>query len=282
MFQYSLYLFLNKEKNITDLSFSDFIITKHHNGIDIAKAFKLKLNLKDRLSFYLIENLKPFFFNKLIRPILRRIIPSIQNISMKNYFEVNEFVYDSDVLRQMNSIFIGTWQSLKYFENIRSIVLDEFKFKDIVDKSNREVIRMIKESKSVSIHIRRGDFLTSNWSNTHFVIRDLSYYNRAIDFIKAKIINPYFFIFSDDMDWVKNNLIVENAFYIEHNEGKKSYIDMHLMSLCEHNIIANSTFSWWGAWLNQNNSKIVVAPNIWLRGVNCKELMPKDWIYLEL
>jgi hypothetical protein len=109
----------------------------------------------------------------------------------------------------------------------------------------------------------------------------LKYYENAIEVIKSKAVSPYFFVFTDDMVWAKANLLVENIYFVEGNEKNKSHIDMYLMSICKHNIVANSTFSWWGAWLNKNANKIVVSPIKWLTTKRQKDgLAIKEWIYL--
>jgi hypothetical protein len=110
----------------------------------------------------------------------------------------------------------------------------------------------------------------------------ISYYQNAINYISAQVEQPYFFIFSDDMGWAKENLKMDlPCIYIDHNHGAESYNDMRLMSLCQHHIIANSSFSWWGAWLNASSNKIVIAPKKWFaNNNNVKDLLPIDWITL--
>ena len=108
----------------------------------------------------------------------------------------------------------------------------------------------------------------------------IDYYKKAIDFLQNKEKDLYFYIFSDDMDWVKNNISISNALYIDWNKSENSWQDMYLMSQCKHNIIANSTFSWWGAWLNQNPNKLIIAPKKFLNTIETPDLIPSDWIKL--
>jgi hypothetical protein len=104
----------------------------------------------------------------------------------------------------------------------------------------------------------------------------LDYYQKSINLINSRVKDPKYYVFSDDMDWVKKNLIIKNAVYVEGNKGG---VDLQLMSLCKHNIIANSTFSWWGAWLNNNPEKIVISPKKWFNDMNMKnDIIPEDWI----
>ena len=133
---------------------------------------------------------------------------------------------------------------------------------------------------SVCIHIRRGDYVEDIITNQFHGVCNLDYYYRSIEYIASKIKNPYFFVFSDDPLWVKQNLILKYPCdYIDQNFGKKDYEDMRVISKCKHNIIANSSFSWWGAWLNINPNKIVIAPKNWFKSkaINTKDLIPESW-----
>ncbi len=114
----------------------------------------------------------------------------------------------------------------------------------------------------------------------HGGICTMDYYQQAIDIMKSKIVNPKFFIFSNDIEWCHSHLKLADAVYITGNKGENSYRDMQLMSMCKHNIIANSSFSWWGAWLNNNPDKIVIAPAKWFNDpkINTRDLIPDDWI----
>jgi hypothetical protein len=141
-------------------------------------------------------------------------------------------------------------------------------------------LKNINTTTSVSIHIRRGDYLSSKFVDGFSNICTIDYYNRSIDKIKSNLDLPVFFVFSDDQEWVKQNIIIKNAFYLNHNIGKNSWQDMYLMSKCKHNIIANSSFSWWGAWLNSNNQKIVIAPKKWWNDFKQDDVVPETWVRL--
>lgn len=117
----------------------------------------------------------------------------------------------------------------------------------------------------------------------HGNISTLEYYKKAITIIEGKISNPQFFVFSDDINWCIKNLILKGAFYVDGKIGKESYKDMQLMSFCKHNIIANSSFSWWAAWLNKNKSKIVIAPSRMINSdYNFNDAFPTDWYLIEV
>ncbi len=157
----------------------------------------------------------------------------------------------------------GYWQSEDYFKEIRDQLLIEFSLKVTLNTNNLNMLNTIKsDSDSVSLHIRRGDYVTGPVDNS----LDLSYYHNAIDLIKNRVTNPTFYIFSDDPTWVQENLKLENAHYIDFNKGNEGFFDIELMKNCKHNITANSSFSWWGSWLNENPNKIVIMPKVWLPG----------------
>jgi hypothetical protein len=166
----------------------------------------------------------------------------------------------------------GFFQSEKYFLNIRERLIKQFKEPLLIEKLVDEKYSQLNE-RVTSIHIRRGDYLKN--TNYH-PIQPIEYYTKAIELVKD--ITDYFFIFSDDIDWCKNNLIGDNFIYID---GECDYIDLFLMARCKNNIIANSSFSWWGAWLNKNENKIVIAPHLWfgpMIGENITDLIPEKWV----
>lgn len=166
-----------------------------------------------------------------------------------------------------NSFLEGYWGNENYFKDIRDVLLSDLQLKNEYESRYFHLLRKeISETDSVSIHVRRGDYLESK-NQAIFFNLDLEYYIRAIELIRLKVSSPKFFIFSDDIQWAKENLSLQliNAVYI--NEGKelKDFEELMLMSYCTHNIIANSTFSWWGAWLNRNENKIVIQPKKWYK-----------------
>ena len=172
------------------------------------------------------------------------------------------------------------WQNEKYFKNIESDIRDEFTLKKPLDNRFANVIKQIENTPSVSMHLRRGDYVDDKKTKAVHDVCDLEYYNRAIDIILAQVNSPTFFIFSDDIDWAEDNLKVPHpAFWVSNLEGK-DHEELLLMSKCKHNIIANSTFSWWAAWLNQNPNKIVVAPKQWFVDKTSEEvdILPQKWI----
>jgi hypothetical protein len=141
----------------------------------------------------------------------------------------------------------------------------------------------IKNEESVSIHVRRGDYISIPKNNELYETCSESYYSEAMNLVKAKFPNAVFYVFSDEPEWFRKNVKVNVPLvYVTHNVGEKSYEDLILMSQCKHNIIANSSFSWWGAWLNDNKNKVVIAPQKWFKdkSKDTKDLIPQKWIQL--
>lgn len=174
----------------------------------------------------------------------------------------------------------GFFQSEHYFKKISSIINKEFTLKNPLSSTAQNFKDQINtQINSVSIHIRRGDYISNLEANKHHGVCDLPYYQKAISKIKEVLESPVFFIFSDDIEWTKENLELENAVYVS-NPDLTECEELMLMSYCKHNIIANSTFSWWGAWLNQNKNKIVIAPQKWLNTDISKQpdIIPPTWI----
>jgi len=177
------------------------------------------------------------------------------------------------------SYLMGNWQSEKYFKHAEDTIRSDFSFKFPPAGRNAELAEQISNSVAVSLHVRRGDIAANPASLAVHGLCSLDYYRRAVEYVTAQIAQPEFFIFSDDMPWVREYLQVEYpCHYIEHNKGPESYNDMRLMSLCRHHIIANSSFSWWGAWLDPRGDKIVVAPDRWFASeFDSSDIIPSTW-----
>jgi hypothetical protein len=208
------------------------------------------------------------FISKLTRAIEVKIL------------KIHHIGYSPNILDTEENYLDGYWQSHKYLNPIRDVLLKEITLKKPLPEKYKNILDQIKNTPSVSIHIRRGDYVNNKKTKSMHDICTLEYYSKAIDLIQASVNNPTFFIFSDDIDWVSKNLAVPHpAFWVSNLDGK-GYEEMHLMSLCRHNIIANSSFSFWGAWLNQNPNKIVVAPRKWNNRYQdeYKDLLPSNWL----
>lgn len=232
-------------------------------------------------------NYKEITFDKLsvcnldtkYKMFLIRNINKFTNLFSSIYFEKVPFIYDESVFNSKSTLFVGYWQSYKYFNRIREVLLREFSLKNVVNEKNQAILDRIRSTNSVSLHVRRGDYVSTN-PLKESIVCSLEYYDVAISLIKKKIDNPTFFIFSDEIDWVKSNLNIEhlNHEYVDLNSENPEY-DLELMKNCKNNIIANSSFSWWGAWLNNNQDKVVIVPKIWMHGKHISiELVVDGWI----
>lgn len=186
--------------------------------------------------------------------------------------------YNPSVFNTKKNIVAGYWQDIRYFENIAEDVKQSFRFRNI-DDVNKSIAEELRGCESVSIHIRRGDYL----SFPDLMICTSNYYDQAIKIFKEKFLNPVFYVFSDDIKWSDSFMRERGINYklIDVNRGNDSYKDMFLMTQCRHNVIANSSFSWWGAWLGTYKNKKVVCPKIWRKG---SALHPQidEWIKIEV
>ena len=190
--------------------------------------------------------------------------------------------FDPDILRVSRSVYLtGYWQSEKYFKDIEEIIRREFTIRNDPDAVNQEMAAMINKSTSVSLHIRRGDYVSNPRIRQTHGVCSLDYYEAAVAKLMQFAKDPHFFVFSDDIEWAKQNLKLQYPLtFVSHNGPERDYEDLRLMSLCKHHIIANSTFSWWGAWLSTNRRKIVIAPKRWFSDPDrdSRDLIPESWL----
>jgi hypothetical protein len=274
MFQYAFYMFFKTFQSEVKLDKSSYDKSNIHNGFELDKVFKTHdidfAEIKDFIN--LLDN------NKCINSKIRRKIIGLK----KTHYKEFNLSYNKNIQKKFKHInyniyFDGYWQSEKYFSSIKEEIRKEFVFQELDDEKNLSILNKIKNSISISIHIRRGDYLNNKLYKN---ICTLEYYKRAIEIVEKNVHNPTFFIFSNDIEWCKENFNqLQKKEFINWNIGKDSFKDMQLMSLCSHNIIANSTFSWWGAWLNTNPSKIVISPTQFINSTNSlKDLIPSSWI----
>lgn len=250
-----------------------------HQGFELDKVFNIRKS-QDPYS-YLISKFVSWF-SQTIRFFPRRYKSFLFKCIGISVVKVDEnFVFYKQVFsfENRNELFMGTWQSEKYFKHAIKQVQQSFVFKtNLLSKLTKEVEKTILKTNSVSIHIRRGDYFSSQYIDGFGGICTLEYYIKAISIIKAKTENIKLFIFTDDITWAKENLQFLELTFVSHNIGNNSWQDMYLMSICKHNIIANSSFSWWAAWLNKNNEKIVVAPQRWWSSMEKDDVVPENWI----
>ncbi len=214
---------------------------------------------------------------RLFKRTINRILPLFD----QSYIQEKRFHFDPDVLTLPDEVYLeGYWQCEKYFKDIEETIRKEFSIKPEQDSFNKSIGEAIAATDSVSIHVRRGDYVTDSATSQIYGMCEPSYYKAAIKLVSARMREPHFFVFSDDPDWVKTKMnFIQPAAFIGHNGPENAYEDMRLMSMCKHHIIANSSFSWWGAWLGQNREKKVIAPARWFNvaGYDTRDLCPESW-----
>lgn len=275
MFQYALALtfcFDHPEDKIL-IDISHYNHYKLHTGFELKRVFNVNLPVAQKSDIACLSYYIPHYT---LSRIVRKILPKRKT----EYIERAPYHYD-DALGKLagDMYFEGYWQSPKYFDRYRRQITEAFKFPEFDNLENRETARAIGQQETVSIHVRRGDYVgTTDYSG----ICTVEYYRKAIEWVFATWKAPVFFIFSDDMDWCKSNIIPllrgRQVFLVDCNRGKDSYRDMQLMSMANCCVIANSSFSWWGAWLNARPEKVVIAPSKWVNSTDAKDIYPSDWI----
>lgn len=177
----------------------------------------------------------------------------------------------------------GYWQSEKYFSDCVAAVRRELTASTPLDPANAAVAAQIDVVTAVSLHVRRGDYADDPKTNRYHGTCSPDYYRRAVEHIAARVGSPHVFVFSDDAQWTRANLHVDvPATFVDANPADRGFGDMHLMSRCRHHVVANSSFSWWGAWLDPSPHKIVVAPKRWFNadGLDTRDLVPAVWVRL--
>lgn len=244
-----------------------------HNGLEIQKIFGVALQ---EASLMDILKMAWYFPNYWIDFHLLKYLPNRKN-TIK---ELSGQKFNAEIMKDSSDKYYdGYWQSFQYFDKYRTEILKEFSFPPFNEHENVELSRLLKNDRfSIGIHIRRGDYL-KNWK--YQGLCGIDYYKKAIDYIFTHVESPHFYLFSDDTDWVTANIcpLLKGANYrlVNWNKGSHSYRDMQLMSMCKNLIIANSSFSWWAAYLNQNNP-IVIAPEKWTNSYTDFRIQYPNWI----
>lgn len=230
------------------------------------KRYKLRSFLLESFSIKhaplsLMEKIRYDTLSKYIRKVSKKF-PGIARLLLGICCEKKEYEFDETVFGASCHYFDGYWQDARYFENIRKELLEELSLIEPLNQDNIQMLETIQKCEAVSVHIRRGDYLKIK----HQQVCTLEYYRKAVDILLGEVENPTFFIFSDDIEWARENLALPNeTFFVDFNQDNPER-DLELIKNCKHNVIANSTFSWWGAWLNRHDEKIVIVPTEWRVG----------------
>ncbi|WP_373399048.1 alpha-1,2-fucosyltransferase [Algoriphagus halophilus] len=277
MFQFALAIVMDSIGKPTKISVNDYILHEHYQGFELIKAFDIPICFDDRF--------RVIYVSKFLRPLLvhsklnwfKKFAKNIFRFSDNIYYEKDEFCFDQKIYELDNYYLIGGWKSTLYFDSHKSLIQEVFNFKKPIDDVNLSVSRKIQSCNSVAVHIRRGNYSDPSQNQNRVLLDATDYYKNAFQYINEHVTNPVFYIFSDDPEWVRKNIKGDNVFYISHNTGPNSYLDMYLMSICKHFIIANSSFSWWPAWLSKSEEKIVVSPDTWEAKCPNRTVYPEGW-----
>jgi hypothetical protein len=277
MFQFAAgrALALDRGENLK-LDVSGFERYGLHQGFQLENAFHGKFDLATESEVSSILGWQR-------RPLTKRILshPAAASLRKNGWVVEPHFQYWNGVHDAPADCYLqGYWQSERYFQAHAAAVRADFSFKSALTAGSQSLARQIRQLNAVSLHVRRGDYVKDRATAAQHGVCSLDYYNAAVQHVLRRVANPVFFVFSDDMPWVKTHLkLAAPTQHVEHND--RAFDDMHLMSLCKHHVIANSSFSWWGAWLNASPDKIVVAPKHWFATTRrTEDLLPAAWVTL--
>lgn len=279
MFQYAAARALSLRKGTKlALDVSAFDQYELHQGFELKKVFNCTFEVASKAD---INSVLGWQSAVTIQRIVSRKPFSL--FIRKHFIAEPHFKYWSGLNNLKNDCYLsGYWQSEKYFVDFIDQIREDFQFRHRLEGKNVELSDKIMAVNAVSLHVRRGDYINNPKTMATHGLCTLEYYRDAIQYVANRVEQPQFFIFSDDIEWAKSNLKIDFPHaYVQHNRDKESYNDMHLMSLCQHHIIANSSFSWWGAWLNPGIDKIVVVPKKWfVTQTDVRDLLPNGWMTL--
>lgn len=273
MFQYAYAKALEQKGYKVKIDISAFETYTLHGGYHL-NLYNIDLETTSK------EENAQYYRNNLIYRILKKL-----NMENSKVIREKKLLFDKSLLDIKDDHYLdGYFQCEKYFQNMRNIILKQFVVNPEMSNYTKQIEKQIKSfNNSCSLHIRRGDFINNANISIHGTC-DIEYYKSAIIYLEKKFKNINYFIFSDDIEWVKENLPIENAIFVKSKEKRIPHEDIYLMSLCSYNVIANSSFSWWGAWLNQNDKKVVVAPKRWFADdkmqKQSKDIVCENWVRL--
>lgn len=270
MFQYALYLklkSLGKDAYIDD----EILVSKLNNtsALKIFDVFDLEYKKCDKR---MVRKLADVSMAPLSRA--RRKFFGARDRKDTLYTEKLDYNYSEEVYNLDNKYLSGYWQTERYFSDIRGIINKNFTFR-IPEEEVGSILSKINSTNSVSLHLRRGDYVGNSVYDN---ICNEAYYKNAIDCIKGYVDTPHFFVFSDDPSYARERYSGEEFTIVDSFKGNRSHYDMFLMTKCKHNIVANSSFSWWGAWLNKNEDKIVACPKKWSNNFELYYTPCESWI----
>ena len=262
MFIYAFYLQMRHRFADTRIDISDICNKHEHNGFELNDIFELDAQYVHWPAWF--KKMAKFLFFK-------EIDERKEDIATTGVFKRNfswPFIY-----------YKGFYQSELFFKDVEAEVRAAFRFnRDKANNYSREIAKEIQaDAHAVSFHVRRGDYFKPKFFKRFGSVCPTSYYQQAAEKILALDPQAHFYLFSDDTEWVKENLQLPNVTIVNGNRGKDSWQDMMLMSLCRYHVIPNSTFSWWGAWLDDRKDKVVITPQKWFGDCDLPYIIPEGW-----
>jgi len=279
MFQYACGRAISLRTGIPlRLATDQFPLYQQHNGFELLRVFEVSVPQATQEDLVSLLGMQA-------SPWLRRLLarPSMRWATSSRSCNEPDFDYWPGIQKLDNSSYIhGYWQSEHYFADFADVIRNDFTFRADWDALDLAVRERMASGPSASLHVRRGDYLKGKAKNVYAAC-DVAYYVSAVQLLRGKYPRLNLFAFSDEPEWVEKHLEPEvgRIEVVSHNIGSRSANDMRLMSSADHNIIANSSFSWWGAWLNPNIDKVVIAPKTWFADRRpTPTLIPSTWIRL--
>ncbi len=274
MFEYAMYLALKDAHPAEEIllcrrSYKGYPL---HNGYELDRIFGIDA---PEASLRQLAKVAYPFVNYRTWQVMRHYFPKRKSMA----YGTTQIPFDYREVERLDNVFYdGYWQNEKNFISIREKILSAFTFPSFTEDKNIALCKKLLTQKAVSCHVRRGDYL----KEPIMCVCTPDYYTEAVKKMK-NIANPELYcIFSDDIEWCKENLTTltdgKEVVFVDWNKGHDSFRDMQLMSLCHYNIIANSSFSWWGAWLNNHEDKIVISPNTWKNSSLINSPIPDSWL----
>ena len=274
MFQYA-FAYSYSVRNSIETKYFFFDYNSHRELL--IEDFQIKLRKAKPIEILKSKFNLPFLGTD-INSFLSKRSEFLKEILIKQIIIENDLTFSERYLlpNQTAKFYEGYWQSYKYFKNIQDELRKHFKLK-LIWPETYVIASDINKHVAISIHVRRGDYLKKMGFHK---LQEIKYYQKAIDYINSKIYSSCkFYFFSDDLDWVEKNFKnLENKYLIKFEKDLSESQEIHLMSLCNHNIISNSTFSWWGAWLNTHTDKMIIGPKEWyITNNKLDDLIPPEW-----
>ncbi|HWK05465.1 MAG TPA: alpha-1,2-fucosyltransferase [Puia sp.] len=278
LFQYAFARSLSLRKNTNfrlDISFFETDTFDRHPRVYQLNQF----NIQEKIASG--EEIKEFLNPSMLKRRWRSVANRFLRYYKRKVVNESRADFDENIFRVKDGAYLfGFWQDIRYFSAIEDVLKKELVFKNMPTGLNKEILGQIETTHSISLHIRRGDYLTDSHAVNNLGVCDLSYYQRAVERMSQRVSDPVFYIFSDDPEWVRGNFHIPfQTVFVSNNSEENAFEDLRLMSNCRHHIIANSSFSCWGALLSANKDKIVIAPRVW-RSNGPDMFLPSGWMAL--